>query len=224
VESLIEDHVPVRRKRNSNRPAWMTQEILRAIRKKKRVWKTIRGGPATGEYRQAEKKVQNLIRNSKRKFEKKLAAGGGGSNRPFFAYIKQKTQSRPSIRPLKNSEGETVTDSQGMAELLNACFKDVFTKESAEEAPEPENLQTESVLTTVHFRVRDVIKKMRNLKTDGAAGPDGFGPRVLQELQQEIAPALAVIFTKSMEEGVVPADWRDANVTPIFKKGERRRS
>jgi hypothetical protein len=26
VERLIEDHVPVRRKRNSNRPAWMTQE------------------------------------------------------------------------------------------------------------------------------------------------------------------------------------------------------
>jgi len=221
VERLIEDHVPVRRKRNSNRPAWMTQEILRAIRKKKRIWKTIRGGPVTDEYRQAEKKVRNLIRNSKRKFEKKLAAGGGGSNRPFFAYIKQKTQSRPSIGPLKNSDGETVTDSQGMAELLNACFKDVFTKESAEEAPEPENLQTESVLTTVQFRVRDVIKKIRNLKTDGAAGPDGFGPRVLQELQQEIAPALAAIFTKSMEEGVVPADWRDANVTPIFKKGAK---
>jgi hypothetical protein len=31
--------------------------------------------------------------------------------------------------PLKNSEGETVTNSQGMAELLNTCFKEVFTKE-----------------------------------------------------------------------------------------------
>ncbi len=55
----------------------------------------------------------------------------------------------------------------------------------------------------------------------GAAGPDGIGPRVLQELQQEMAPALAAVFTKSMEEGVVPADWRDANVTPIFKKGAK---
>jgi len=24
-----------------------------------------------------------------------------------------------------------------------------------------------------------------------------------------------------MEEGIVPADWRDANVTPIFKKGAK---
>ncbi len=93
----------------------------------------------------------------------------------------------------------------------------IFTKENAEETPEPDNLQTDIVLTSIQFRVQDVIKKIKNLKTEGAAGPDGFGPRVLQELQLEIAPALAAIFTKSMEEGVVPADWRDANVTPIFK-------
>jgi hypothetical protein len=97
VESLIEDHVPVRRKRNSNRPAWMTQEILRAIRKKKRVWKTIRGGPVTDEYRQAEKRVRNLIRNSKRKFEKKLAAGGGGSNRRFFATSSRRHRAGPPL-------------------------------------------------------------------------------------------------------------------------------
>ncbi len=114
-----------------------------------------------------------------------------------------------------------MSDSQGMAELLNACFKEVFTREEAGEAPDPKNLQTESVLTTIQFRVSDVRKKIRNLKTEGAAGPDGIGPRVLQELQEEMAPALAAVFTKSMEEGEVPADWRDANVMPIFKKGAK---
>jgi hypothetical protein len=221
VEEVIQKHVPQRRKRNSNRPAWMTQEILRAVRKKKRIWRSIRGGQVTEEYREAEKKVKNLIRNSKRGFEKKLAEGGGGNKRPFFAYVKRRTQSRPSIGPLKNQDGETVTDNQGMAELLNTCFKEVFTREEAGDAPDPENLQTESVLSTIQFRVSDVRKKIRNLKAEGAAGPDGIGPRVLQELQQEMAPALAAVFTKSMEEGVVPADWRDANVSPIFKKGAK---
>jgi hypothetical protein len=221
VEEVIQKHVPQRRKRNSNRPAWMTQEILRAVRKKKRIWRSIRGGQVTEEYKEAEKKVKNLIRNSKRGFEKKLAEGGGGNKRPFFAYVKRRTQSRPSIGPLKNQDGETVTDNQGMAELLNTCFKEVFTREEAGDAPDPENLQTESVLSTIQFRVSDVRKKIRNLKAEGAAGPDGIGPRVLQELQQEMAPALAAVFTKSMEEGVVPADWRDANVSPIFKKGAK---
>ncbi len=64
-------------------------------------------------------------------------------------------------------------------------------------------------------------KKIRALRTDGASGPDGIGPRVLQELQDELAPALAVVFTKSLEEGVVPQDWLEANVTPIYKKGTK---
>jgi hypothetical protein len=32
---------------------------------------------------------------------------------------------------------------------------------------------------------------------------------------------LATIFNKSLRTGAVPADWREANVTPIFKKGNR---
>jgi len=51
--------------------------------------------------------------------------------------------------------------------------------------------------------------------------PDGIGPRVLQELQDELAPALAVVFKKSLNAGVVPKDWLEANVTPIYKKGTK---
>ena len=40
-------------------------------------------------------------------------------------------------------------------------------------------------------------------------------------LVHELSPVLAQIFSKSMEEGEVPADWRTANVTPIFKKGAK---
>jgi len=32
---------------------------------------------------------------------------------------------------------------------------------------------------------------------------------------------LAVILQKSMEEGVVPEDWKLANVCPVFKKGSK---
>ncbi len=51
----------------------------------------------------------------------------------------------------------------------------------------------------------------KKLKTRGAPGPDGITAGLLQELAWEIAPALTILFRKSMAEGSVPADWRRAN-------------
>ena len=36
-----------------------------------------------------------------------------------------------------------------------------------------------------------------------------------------LAPCLAILFNKSLKTGVVPQDWRTANISPVFKKGER---
>jgi hypothetical protein len=44
---------------------------------------------------------------------------------------------------------------------------------------------------------------------------------MLKELVDEIAPALVIIFQRSLQYGEVPEDWKTANVTPIFKKGSK---
>ena len=76
-------------------------------------------------------------------------------------------------------------------------------------------------LTDCNISVSDVKRKIRGLRSEAAAGPDGVGQRVLKELQDGLAPALAYVFRQSMREGVVPADWKMAHVTPIFKKGAK---
>jgi hypothetical protein len=83
VEDVIQKYVPVRRKKNSNRPAWMTQEILRAVRRKKRIWRKIRGGQITEEYKEAEKKVRNLIRNLKEVLRRNWPQEGEETRDPF---------------------------------------------------------------------------------------------------------------------------------------------
>jgi hypothetical protein len=58
-----------------------------------------------------------------------------------------------------------------------------------------------------------------NLNPYKAQGPDNLSPRILKELTDEISPLLQLIYTQSLDTGEVPADWRTANVSPVYKKG-----
>jgi hypothetical protein len=98
LEGLVEQNVPLRPRRIPNKPEWMTREVTRAIRKKRRLWKRAKcGQEEVAKYREAEKDATEKIRNSKRNFEKKLAKENHRNSRPFYTYVKGKTKSRAQL-------------------------------------------------------------------------------------------------------------------------------
>ena len=163
-----------------------------------------------------------MIRSAKRR-HKKLAEGGGKDNtvkRQFYAYIKQRTKARPSIGPLKDKDGNTVSGDKEMAGILNDFFSSVFTRENKEQILEPKSMHFNNELSGVQVTVKKVKEKIGRLRRGVAAGPDNIGPTLLQELVIEVASPLASIMRKTLD-GIIPADWRTANVCPIFKKGAK---
>jgi hypothetical protein len=68
-----------------------------------------------------------------------------------------------------------------MAELLNWFFSGVFTREDTANVLEPEPTNCHQELKGVNITVRAVKDKIRRLKTDGAAGPNGLGPLLLKK-------------------------------------------
>ena len=64
-----------------------------------------------------------------------------------------------------------------------------------------------------------VLKLLQVLNPSKAAGPDTINPVVLKELANEIAPIVTAIFQLSLDIGPVPPTWKQALVTPLFKKG-----
>uniref|UniRef100_A0A803K1Z4 Reverse transcriptase domain-containing protein n=1 Tax=Xenopus tropicalis TaxID=8364 RepID=A0A803K1Z4_XENTR len=66
-----------------------------------------------------------------------------------------------------------------------------------------------------------VLKGLHTINVNKAPGPDGIHPRVLRELGAELQWPLFLIFSDSLSSGMVPRDWKKANVIPIFKKGVR---
>ena len=68
-----------------------------------------------------------------------------------------------------------------------------------------------------------VLRLLKELKVDKAMGPDGLSPRTLWETREYIVDALTKIFNESLQQGILPTDWKKAIVVPIFKKGRRDR-
>jgi hypothetical protein len=193
VNETVKKHVPTRSVRGRGKSAWLTKQIIAAVRRKQRLWKKAKKGKSVEEYEAADSEVKRMIRNAKRNFEKRLAGNNGGSNRPFYAYIKRKTKSRPGIGTLKNEKKEIVTEDQGMAELLNNFFGSVFTREDAENIPVAEEMEG-GILDSITITEKAVRENIRNLKTDSAAGPDEIGPKLLQELESVLTKPLTWIF------------------------------
>ena len=73
-------------------------------------------------------------------------------------------------------------------------------------------------MQNITISVSGVSKQLLKLNPGKAAGPDNISPRILKELHNEIAPILTDIFNTSLSEGIVPDDWKNASVTPIYKK------
>jgi hypothetical protein len=81
--------------------------------------------------------------------------------------------------------------------------------------------ETNHELEHIRFERTEILKTLKNLKQSVAPGPDGISPLILKEARYEIVGSLQSIFQKSINQSKVPADWKTATVTPIFKKGPK---
>ena len=69
-----------------------------------------------------------------------------------------------------------------------------------------------------------VLKQLKSLNPNKAAGPDKISPRLLKELADVLCAPLTNIFQAAIDSGTVPTQWRSALVTPIFKKGDKHKA
>ena len=221
TERAMDRYIPLTARRKPGEPPWLTRAVKRITNKKRRLWKRFsknRSEENFARFKEVEKECKKLEKNSKRNFEKKIA--DSGNKRPFNAYVKSKTKSRSSVGPLKVDD-KLITDNRGMAEALNEFFTGVFTREAPGPVPTCPRLPSTTNLNNIVFYTSDVKKKILKLKPDSAPGPDKMTARFLIMNADAMAPALTTIFNKSMQTGVVPDDWKEANVTPIYKKGTK---
>ena len=134
-------------------------------------------------------------------------------------FSSRKGISESSIPPIEYNN-EIFYSNLKKAEIFNNYFlsqsqlnnaDDIVPTIPANETIVPDLIVTSTMVNTV----------ISNLELNKAAGPDGVHNKILKSVVDIISGPLAVLFNRSIEETTFPAIWKKANVTPIYKKGEK---
>ena len=217
-------YIPYRKIRsNKNSPKWMTNNLKHLIGVKRSIYKKIKNGEVElrDRYNVLTRLVKRVTRKAKRDYELKIASNAKSDPKGFFQLYKAKSRER--IGPLK--VGNVLYDSsEDMSEVLNQYFVSVFTQETLTSIPEADPVftgGTENELKDIKICRDDVVKEINKLSATKSPGVDLVYPKVIKECKDIVSLTLTNIFNKSLNTGEVPSLWKQANVVPIFKKGDR---
>ena len=64
-----------------------------------------------------------------------------------------------------------------------------------------------------------IANKIKKMKDNKSPGVDGIPPKLLKEIVEQISTPLAKLFNLSLEQGIVPSEWKEANITPRRDRG-----
>ena len=213
---------------NASDPPWITTLLKRPIRKRKRLSRKAKQTNLERhwiKFRQLRNETNTMIRNSKQQFYDNIAEkleSKSLSSKDWWSTLK--TFISPNLNsaiPPIESEGIIYTDDFEKANLFNNYFQGQTVLDDSNavlpELPEPSYLTS---LSSIAFDPQEVEEILRTLKTDKASGPDGLSNRILKELSHELSSPLCSLFNKSLSLGKFPSPYKDANVTPVHKKGD----
>ena len=96
-------------------------------------------------------------------------------------------------------------------------FSSVFTRENASSLPVPETQFKGSEgerLGQLVVNPEVAASKIINMKENKSPGIEGISPKILKETVEQISTPLAHVFNMSLQEGIVPPEWRKQTLFP----------
>ena len=143
----------------------------------------------------------------------------------FYSYAKKFSRKKSNISMLFDRNGSIKSNPTDMANLLQQQFLSVFsdpskTKIDAASFPPPiiQNPFTDDMLD---FSTEDIIKAIEEIKPNAASGPDEIPVILLKECKEALAKPIYLVWSQSLDTGVVPSFYKTSHVFPLHKKDSK---
>ena len=228
LQTVMATNIPQKVLSGRNHIPWMTYSIKKKIRQKQRLYNRAKQSGKDEDWKKfknVRSEVKTILEQSHHEYVMKLLSNEEGQQtttitKKFWRYIKNQKRDNCGVSPLK-VDNRIHEGNKEKAGVLSNQFQSVFTQEDTSHMP---SLTEEPRLPSIGqllISTNGVKKLLSNIDPKKACGPDEIPCRIMKERAEEIAPYLKDIYQQSIDNNVVPEDWRSANITCLFKKGDR---
>ena len=229
----VSQHIPSMRVKGRNYVPWMNSTMLHNIKKKNSLSLRINKSSSPTEYlvekfRTLRSSIKRMLRDSRSIYLNSICSSRALNPKRFWSLFKFKNKTRNIPEKLSVKVTETkrsfADNPADIATLFNTYFTSIFTTDPKVEVCGPDALPNQSnntIIEDIALSEADVFSILYNLDNNKAQGPDGIPARLLKETARQITPSLTLLFNKSLSTGVLPRDWKLANVVPVHKKDNK---
>ncbi|KAI8497346.1 hypothetical protein Bbelb_246520 [Branchiostoma belcheri] len=229
-----EEHAPLRRKisRENNPIApWLTDRVKNMIGRRDAARRKAIKTKAVQDweiYRSLRNQTTTMIRKAKKSHFADAVTEAKGNQSLMWRVINTFTgKSKPNshVCNLERPDDTTTSNPSDMAQEFNDYFSACASRltdglpasrDPLRNIPEPtKTFSFESVDETT------VLNELQRLKTRKATGMDKIPSRLLKDAAPVIVKPLTHIFNLSLSTGEVPAEWKEAQISPIHKSGTK---
>ena len=134
----------------------------------------------TNEVLEIEKKLMKSYKEETSYEEKKAVDAIKKNPKYFYRYARRFSKARSNIGPLLDEQGELVSDSYAMANLLMNQYSKMFSNSINVDASTSDHNISHSVICDLTFDKMDLIEAIDELKMNSAPGLDGFPAALLK--------------------------------------------
>ena len=81
-----------------------------------------------------------------------------------------------------------------------------------------EELNDDISFSNVTFTPAVVYKAIKSCRNNRTLDPHGFSSSLLKNISSSLINPLCILFSHIFDAGVLPNQWKYADITPVFKK------
>ena len=173
-------------------------------------------------------RFKSLVNTKYYQYLCKLADDLKTNPKRYWSFIKSVRKKSAISNVLRKEDGSLTSNDAEKAALLNNVFSAKFSNHTVAVLPDAPNYQIEPLYQfdvsegTILTYVYD-LTALKSLNPNKACGADNISAKIILECAYELLYLrLTKSFNKSVRTGVFPARRKEANIIPIYKKGDKK--